>query len=269
MAKTTKKALSRQSGNKTVVKSGRSTTGKPPKPYKDFPLTAHPSGHWVKKIRRKLHYFGPWGKRVNGRLQRIEGDGWQTALEKYQAEKDDLQAGRTPRVHRRGCRADHESQSRAAPSHGATSASEVDHGENQRRADPHAVGDRRGQADQSETAARGSGPRYAGCRSRADARPGPPVGRTANRLVSRTDATGCVDGRGGRESRCGDGTVRTAARGVARSEYAIATRTAGGNHRAGGSLDRRKHGQRARYDLRRGVVRLRKVAPYAFANCYP
>jgi len=98
MAKTTKKALSRQSGNTTVVKSGRSTTGKPPKPYKDFPLTAHPSGHWAKKIRGKLHYFGPWGKRVDGKLQRIEGDGWREALDEYKAKADDLHAGRTPRV---------------------------------------------------------------------------------------------------------------------------------------------------------------------------
>lgn len=33
---------------------------KPSKPYPEFPLTAHPAGTWCKKIRGKLHYFGPW-----------------------------------------------------------------------------------------------------------------------------------------------------------------------------------------------------------------
>jgi hypothetical protein len=28
-------------------------TGKPPKPYPEFPLTAHPAGYWCKKIRGK------------------------------------------------------------------------------------------------------------------------------------------------------------------------------------------------------------------------
>lgn len=97
MAKRTKKAVSRQSGT-AVVKRSKITTGKPPKPYADFPLTAHPSGHWAKKIRGKLHYFGAWGKRVNGKLERIPGDGWETALQAYKEQADDLHAGRTPRA---------------------------------------------------------------------------------------------------------------------------------------------------------------------------
>jgi hypothetical protein len=62
-------------------KSGR--PNKPAKPSKHFPLTAHASGQWCKKILGKIHYFGKW-------------DQPQAALERWLEEKDHLLAGLAP-----------------------------------------------------------------------------------------------------------------------------------------------------------------------------
>ena len=56
---------------------------KPPKPYPEFPLFPHDTKRWAKKIKGRLHYFGPW-------------DNWKAALERFQYENDYLQQGKTP-----------------------------------------------------------------------------------------------------------------------------------------------------------------------------
>lgn len=53
------------------------------KPYPEFPLTPHPNGSWCKKVRGKIHYFGPVGD-------------WQAALNRYLEERDYLHAGVLP-----------------------------------------------------------------------------------------------------------------------------------------------------------------------------
>jgi integrase len=61
---------------------------KPPRPD-GYPLYAHSSGRWAKKIRGKIRYFGKW-------------DEPQVALDKWLEEKDALLAGRVPRANKDG-----------------------------------------------------------------------------------------------------------------------------------------------------------------------
>lgn len=57
------------------------------KPHPDFPLSVHPSGHWCKKVKGKLHYFGKVKEDPKGT----------TALTTWLEQKDELLAGRKPR----------------------------------------------------------------------------------------------------------------------------------------------------------------------------
>jgi hypothetical protein len=65
---------------------------RPRKPYPDFPLYAHASGRWAKKIRGKLYYFGKTADDPRG----------ETALQRYLDDRDELYAGRVPRSKREG-----------------------------------------------------------------------------------------------------------------------------------------------------------------------
>ena len=70
------------------------TRQKPAKPRKDFLLFPHSNGQWAKKIRSRLHYFGPWGDPV-------------ATESKYLAEREYLQAGwKSPQL-TDGCRVRH------------------------------------------------------------------------------------------------------------------------------------------------------------------
>ena len=70
---------------KAKAKKTKQKKTKPSKPYDGFPLFPHDNGLWCKKIRGRLVYFGVWA----------DSD---AALAKYLDERDDLHAGRTPRV---------------------------------------------------------------------------------------------------------------------------------------------------------------------------
>ncbi|MEX2310303.1 MAG: site-specific integrase [Pirellulales bacterium] len=65
---------------------------RPAKPRPDFPLFPHRNGRWAKKVQGKFSYFGKWADDSKG----------EAALNLWLDQKDDLLAGRTPRVAKDG-----------------------------------------------------------------------------------------------------------------------------------------------------------------------
>ncbi len=88
--------MAKQSSQSTDTGKGSS---KPAKPYKGFPLFAHDTGRWAKKIRGKLHYFGRWGTKRSGNIVPVDDveASAREAVDLFNAQRDDLFAGRTPR----------------------------------------------------------------------------------------------------------------------------------------------------------------------------
>ena len=66
-----------------VSVTASSAPAKPKKPHPDYPLYAHRSGQWAKKVRGRTRFFGKWADP-------------EAALQKWVAEKDALLAGRKP-----------------------------------------------------------------------------------------------------------------------------------------------------------------------------
>lgn len=74
------------------------SSGKPQKPYADFPLTLHGSGRFCKRVNKETHYFGRWGNKVGDEV--VPVDDFETAaaeaLEKFNREWPTIIKGRKP-----------------------------------------------------------------------------------------------------------------------------------------------------------------------------
>ena len=78
-------------------RSKRRKASVPKKPYTDFPLSAHSRGFWYKTIDGKMHYFGRWGRMVDKKFVRFEGEGYEAEWKKskalYESQSDDFKTG--------------------------------------------------------------------------------------------------------------------------------------------------------------------------------
>jgi integrase len=82
---------------KRPSKSAKRKLYVPAKPYDGFPMGPSSNGYWQKRIRGELCRFGRWGDVKDGKLvERPNGGDWESALRLYNAQKDDLHAGRLP-----------------------------------------------------------------------------------------------------------------------------------------------------------------------------
>ncbi len=90
-----------------MSKSTRKRSANKPAKPSDFPLWKHPSGRWCKKFGSRFCYFGKVADDPTG----------QAALDRYLAERDYLQDGRTPPVDKAGLTVEYADW----PSHDVTS----------------------------------------------------------------------------------------------------------------------------------------------------
>lgn len=86
----------------TIKRRRRKPTDPPDQPYAEFPLRPHSTGYWCKKTKDRNVYFGPWARRVDGRLICLpDGGGYRAAKAKYDNEihsiQTDIADGRKPR----------------------------------------------------------------------------------------------------------------------------------------------------------------------------
>lgn len=68
-------------GTIAAASNKRASGVKPEKPYPEFPLYAHATKRWAKKIKGRTHFFGPW-------------DNWESALEQYEHAAPYIHAGK-------------------------------------------------------------------------------------------------------------------------------------------------------------------------------
>ncbi len=70
----------------------------PAKPHDGFPLFAHASGRWAKKVLGKLYYFGRWGNSVQGEMHPVDDTDATAAkaLDEFNRQWPYIREGRTP-----------------------------------------------------------------------------------------------------------------------------------------------------------------------------